>query len=109
MAVAGIKADSDDFHVLSFQRVDAVAEAAGFLGATWRVVFGIEIEQHNFLADVIGEFPGVAGLILAFDERSLVPDFGHRGGIRRKSRHAGGQADGERNCNGVQFHNGLMG
>lgn len=104
MAFAGVKADANNLHILLLKRVDVVAETAGFFSATRRFVFGIEIEQDNFFADVVGEFPVFAVLILALDQWSGIADFRQGGGVGREGGHGGENAGYKSNGYGVQFH-----
>ena len=44
-----VLADAQNGDVVSFQLIPAIAEVAGFFGAAWGVVLGIEV-QNNLLS-----------------------------------------------------------
>src|SRR5262245_31355460 len=80
MAFFVVEADTNDFDTILFQIADAVAEAACLFGTTRRVVFRIEIEQHNLLAGGVGKLPGFTLFGFAGDERGFIADFRTRVG-----------------------------
>lgn len=91
VALGGIKAHADHLDLLLLQVAHAVAQTARLLGAAGRLVLGIEVEQHDLLANVVGELPCLAVLILAFDARRGLTGLRSLGGISGD----GGEGEGE--------------
>src|SRR6185436_10936447 len=105
MAVGGIEAHANNLDVVLLELVHAVAETASFFSAARRVIFGIEIEQNNFFADLISELPIFAILILAFDQGGLIADFWSFSGLRGKGEGGKDERCQQRNgTNGMNFH-----
>ena len=57
----------------------SVAQAAGLLGAAGGFVLGIEVEQDDVLAGVVGKLPSLAVLVFAGDGGGFVAGLGSRG------------------------------
>ena len=93
VAVHCVVADADDFDIVRLQIAHAVAEAARFFRAAAGEILRIKIQQHDFLADVIGEVERLAVLILTGERRRGVADFGHCG------KYGGGGKE-QRGCDG---------
>ena len=74
MALRRVKTHADNLDVILLKIRNAVPKTAGFFGATRRIVFGVEIQQHDLLADFIRQFPGLSVLVLTLDEWRLVSD-----------------------------------
>jgi len=79
VAFGTIVTHSHDGDVIGLQVPHAVAEAAGFLGAAAGEIFGIEIEQNDFLADEVAEVKCLAVLVYAGEQRRGIADFWHVG------------------------------
>ena len=77
MAVGGIKTDADNLNVVRGEIFKAVTETACFLRAAAGEILWIKIQQHDFLADEIGELEILAILVRAADERGGVAGLGH--------------------------------
>jgi hypothetical protein len=92
VALRIIEAHADHLCLVLLERVHLVAEAAGFLGAARRIVLGIKIQHHDFLADGVFQFPGLAVLVFAGDQRRFVTDLGGGCGLGMSQRDGGQQS-----------------
>ena len=86
VAISGIEAHTDDLNVVLLEGLHPIAEAACFLGATRRLILGIEVKQHDLLADRVGELPGFSILVFAFDQWGFIAGFWSFGSIRMTGR-----------------------
>src|ERR1041385_1224514 len=84
MTLRRVEAHANYLNIVFLEISNAIAKPACFFRATGRIIFRIEIEQHNFFADVIGKFPGLAILVLSLNERRFVSNFRSFGSSSRE-------------------------
>jgi hypothetical protein len=77
MILDAVAADADHLDPLFAQRFQIVAKGASLLGAAAGHVAGIEVDDDDLLADVIGRLPRLALIVDAFEDRSCVADVEH--------------------------------
>ena len=63
-----VDADPEDRDALFLEVGHAVPEVAGLVGATGRIVLGVEI-QHDFLSEIVRKAMGLAILVQCFERR----------------------------------------
>src|SRR5579864_3594070 len=97
MAFSGIVADPYDSHIVRLKFSDPIAKPAGFLGATTRKIFWVEVEEDDFFADEVGQFKVFPILVCASEKWGRFTNLRHVGKGERDGREQ--QSD-----NGFSFH-----
>ena len=54
VGLSGIPADAEDDHAFGFQGGVVIPEAASFLGATWGIVFRVEVDEYGLTLEGFG-------------------------------------------------------
>src|SRR5262249_13827524 len=94
VVVHRVAADADDLDALAGQFVAVVAEAACLHGAAAGAVGGVEVDDDDLFADVVGRLPGLALVVLGLEGRGRVADL-EVGLVGRGQVAAGGQDQGQ--------------